>query len=56
MDGEAMSFMRALLVRSLGSVKQVSKTKRLRLPTEPLEFWLPDWARTKERVTRLAGA
>ena len=27
MEGEAMSFMRALLVRLLGSVKPVSKTK-----------------------------
>jgi len=31
MDGESMSFMGALLVRSLGSVKPVSKTKGLRL-------------------------
>jgi len=52
MDGEAM------LVRSLGSVKPVSKTKGLRLPTQLLEFLgSPTWARTKERVRHLlAGA
>jgi hypothetical protein len=37
-----MSFMRALLVRSLGSVKSVSKTKGLRLRRNPLQFLAPD--------------